>query len=76
MIVIALLLAMSATSNIDTPRAGLDFNPIRIIKRAWEASDFVPVIQGFVLGNEIALAALRSINTLVGNSIQINHLGM
>lgn len=55
-IVIALLLAMSVTSNIDTPRAGLDFNPIRIIKRAWEASDFVPVIQGFVLGSGIALA--------------------
>lgn len=54
--VIALLLAMSVTSSIDTPRAGLGFNPLRMIKRAWEASDFVPVIQGFVLGGGIALA--------------------
>ena len=52
----ASLLAMSVTSSFDRPRAGLGFNPLRIVKRAWETADYVPVIEGFVAGIGLPIA--------------------
>ncbi|SVD64391.1 uncharacterized protein METZ01_LOCUS417245, partial [marine metagenome] len=57
-VVLALLLALSADTNLDNPNKILGINPLRAGRDVLQTRDYVPVIQGLLLGGLVTISAL------------------